>query len=445
MAAVKDVDFSPVKETFIEEIEITDEYKEIFEWIKAGAPIVFVTGKAGTGKTTFVRYLRQVYDGNIVVVAPTGVAALNIDGVTINSFFQLPWRLIEEDDIKFVRDRRLITKMKVLIIDEISMVRSDIIDAIDKFLRLNRESDEPFGGVQLLLIGDLFQLPPVLNKQEAQAIQLKGYDSSYFFSAKVLKECSLVPKELTKIYRQSDRKFIDLLNNIRIGENLDQVLPVINCRVLNKKVLNDTRLTLSCTNYVADKINESQMRKLPGELRKFEGMISGKFIVSNEKLPSPINLALKKGAQVMFTKNDGGRRWVNGTLGRIVGFERDSIRVDVEGEYQNKIYDIQKVTWESYKYKYDEQKQRIIPVKVGFYTQYPLMLAWAVTIHKGQGKTLEKVHIDLGSGAFGTGQVYVALSRCRSLEDIQLAKFIRTQDIKCDPIVKRFYKALQVE
>jgi len=441
-AAVKEGGFSSVKEQSLEEIEITDEYQEILEWLKSGAPIVFVTGKAGTGKTTFIRYLRQAFDSNIVVVAPTGVAALNIEGTTINSFFRLPPRIIMEDDIKFIRDRRLITKIKVLVIDEVSMVRSDIIDAIDRFLRLNRESDEPFGGVQLLLVGDLFQLPPVLNQKEAHAIQLRGYESPYFFSAKALKDCSLATKDLTKNYRQYNKEFIDLLDKIRIGENLDQVLPVINQRIIGAKSLDETILTLSCTNDVASRINEREMTKLAGRLRTFEGVISGKFIAEREKLPSPINLALKKSAQVMFTKNDGARRWVNGTLGKVVGFENESIRVNVEGKYQNKIYDVQKVTWESYKYKYDEQKQRIVAVKVGSYTQYPLMLAWAVTIHKGQGKTLEKIRVDLGSGAFDFGQVYVALSRCRSLEEIHLVKPIKAQDVKCDPIIKRFYRAL---
>ena len=267
-----------------------------------------------------------------------------------------------ENDIKFIRDRRLITKLKVLIIDEASMVRSDTMDAIDRFLRKNREIDEPFGGVQLLLVGDLFQLPPVVNLKERQAIQLMGYENHYFFGAKSFERCSLVPKELTKIYRQSDKEFIDLLNNIRLGENLDRVLPVINQRCTNVNSSDETRLTLSCTNAVADRINEQEMAKLAGELRTFEGIISGKFIVEHNKLPSPINLALKESTQVMFTKNDRTRRWVNGTLGKIVGFENESIRVEVEEKYNNKVYDVQKVEWEFFSYKYDEQKQGIVPV-----------------------------------------------------------------------------------
>jgi len=443
-AAVKEKVNSAVKEQPSEEIEITDEYKEVFEWIKAGAPTIFVTGKAGTGKTTFIRYLRKVYNGNIVVVAPTGVAALNAEGVTIHSFFRLPPRIIMENDIKFLRDRRLITKLKLLVIDEVSMVRGDIMDAIDRFLRINREIDEPFGGVQLLLIGDLFQLPPVLNNPEKQAIRLKGYQSPYFFSAKSFKNSNMVSKELTKIYRQDDKEFINLLNRIRVGEDLDVVLPAFNQRVVNERIQAETRLTLACTNSIADRINEEEMKKLPGEASVFEGETWGKFVVEGKNLPSPINLALKPGAQVMFTKNDSVRRWVNGSVGTVIGFEDESIRVEVEDKYKNKTYDVQKVTWDSFRYQYDELKQRIVPVRIGSYTQYPLMLAWGVTIHKGQGKTLEKVRIDLGSGAFDFGQVYVALSRCRSLEDIQLAKPIREQDVQSDPVIKRFYEAINM-
>ena len=388
--------------------------------------------------------MRQTFEGNIVVVAPTGVAALHIEGVTIHSFFRFPPRIITDDDIKLIRDRRLITKLKVLIIDEVSMVRSDTIDAIDKFLRFNRESNEPFGGVQLLLIGDLFQLPPVVNQKDRQAIQLMGYESHYFFSAKVFENCSLASKELTKIYRQSDKKFINLLNNIRLQKNLDQTLPVINQRSTKVSSQDETRITLSCTNAVADKMNAQEMAKLTGELRTFEGIVSGKFVIEREKLPSPMNLALKEGAQVMFTKNDAAHRWVNGTLGKVIEFEDESVRIEVEGKYDN-VYDVQRVVWETFKYTYDEQRQRIVPERIGSYTQYPLMLAWAVTIHKGQGKTLEKLLVDLGSGAFDFGQVYVALSRCRSLEDIHLAKPIQAQDVKCDPVIKRFYNTLGID
>ena len=425
------------------DIEVTPEYRQILEWLNARAPIVFVTGKAGTGKTTLVQYLREQFCDNTVVVAPTGVAALHVGGATIHSFFRFPPRVVMDEDIKLVRDRKLYRKMRLLIIDEVSMVRAEIIDAIDKFLRMNRENNQPFGGVQLLMIGDLFQLPPVLNRREYEALQMMGYESPYFFSAKAFKRCAMVSKELTKIYRQSEEAFIAILNIIRIAEGVDDVLPILNRRCLSVSNPQGTVITLACTNRVADAINDQELKKLTSPLQTFAGEVSGKFAVEDEKLPSPLNLSLKVDAQVMFTKNDEKKRWVNGTLGKVVGFASAAIRVEVGDGYQKETYDVQQSKWESFKYEYDEIADKIVPVSTGVYRQYPLMLAWAVTIHKSQGKTLEKVRLDLGEGAFDYGQVYVALSRCRSLEDIHLVKPVRRQDVKCDPVIKRFYAALE--
>jgi ATP-dependent DNA helicase PIF1 len=426
----------------LDDIEITDEYKKVFEWLRVGAPIVFVSGKAGTGKTTFIRYLRQQFDKNLVVVAPTGVAALNIQGVTIHSFFRFPPRVITDQDIVSMRDRKLYSKISLLVIDEVSMVRSDVIDAIDKFLRKNRDNPAPFGGVQLLLVGDLFQLPPVVDSQERDALQFLRYESSYFFSAKSLRQSHMASQNLTKVYRQSDANFIDLLDKIRHAEQLDEVLPLLNDRCVKDGDLVQTSITLTCTNKVADHINDDQLGKLSGDTFTFMGDVHGKFSVKDTKLPTPINLSLKIGAQVMFTKNDDKKRWVNGTLGKIVQLTQNIIRVEIPTANGSMVYDVLKTTWESITYKYDHISERIVPEVTGTYIQYPLMLAWAVTIHKGQGKTLEKVRVDLGEGAFDFGQVYVALSRCRSLEDIHLIKPIKARDVKCDPVVKRFYVAI---
>lgn len=426
----------------IDDIEVTEEYRQVLEWLKARAPIVFVSGKAGTGKTTFIRYLREEFDRNLVVVAPTGVAALNIQGVTIHSFFHFPPRVVIDSDIEIVRDRKLYLGISLLIIDEASMVRSDIIDAIDKFLQKNRGNSTPFGGVQLLLVGDLFQLPPVLNRREAEALQVMQYESPYFFSAKAFKQCHMVFQDLTKVYRQSDSNFIGLLDKIRHAADLDTVLPLLNHRCVKGSDLTQTIITLTCTNRIADRINDDHLVKLSGSPVTFTGYVSGKFAVEDVKLPAPLNLSLKVGAQVMFTKNDDKKRWVNGTLGKVVELSNNMIRVEINDRYSTTVYDVQKVTWESFKYQYNELSNRIVPVKTGMYVQYPLMLAWAVTIHKGQGKTLEKVRVDLGEGAFDYGQVYVALSRCRSLEDIYLIKPINAKDVKCDPVIKRFYDAL---
>jgi ATP-dependent DNA helicase PIF1 len=425
-----------------EDIEVTDEYKKVLGWLKAGAPIVFVSGKAGTGKTTFIRYLREVFNEHLVVVAPTGVAALNIEGATIHSFFHFPPRVVTDDDVELVRDRRMYQKLSLLIIDEVSMVRADVIDAMDKFLRKNRQSSEPFGGVQLLLVGDLFQLSPVVNHNEQEALNSMGYETPYFFSAEAFEECQMLFQDLNKVYRQSEPAFIDILNKIRLAEELDTGIPLINQRYIEDLDLNQTIITLTSTNRVADRINAEHLRDLSGAPMTFAGEVSGRFAVENTKLPSPLNLALKVGAQVMFTKNDGNRRWINGTLGKVVELNKDLIFVEVTDSTGTFVHEVARVTWEYFKYRYDAISDVILPEETGRYTQFPLMLAWAVTIHKGQGKTLEKVQVDLGRGAFAYGQVYVALSRCRSLEDIYLMRPIQAEDVKCDPVVKDFYSAL---
>jgi hypothetical protein len=420
-------------------IEITDEYCAVESLLVQGCPIVFVTGKAGTGKTTLIHYLRHKLNKNIVVVAPTGVAALNIKGATIHSFFRFPARIVNDDDIKKLSDRKLYTRLDLLVIDEISMVRADLMDAMDKFLRLNgRNPDKPFGGTQLLIVGDLFQLPPVVTREEESVLFARPYTSPFFFSAKALQDCAFAPVELTRIYRQTDPEFMEMLNKIRVAENLESVIPVINDACYSRDV-QDSFITLTCTNARADQINLAELDELPGEPRTFVGMKTGKFRLEDSRLPSPMDLKLKPGAQVMFTKNDGEKRWVNGTLGQIVAFKENSIQVELVSDHPGSIHDVQQVTWETYKYEYDYRKDRIKHTVIGRYTQYPLMLAWAVTIHKSQGKTLEKVRLDVGSGAFASGQVYVALSRCRSLEDLSLARAIQARDVKCDQRIKRFY------
>ena len=370
------------------------------------------------------------------------MAALNVGGSTIHSFFRFPPRVVSDDDIKLVRDRNLYRKLNLLIIDEISMVRAEVVDAIDQFLQLNREIHEPFGGVQLLMVGDLFQLSPVNPRRESDVLKSMGYESPYFFSAKVFKRCSMAFRELTKTYRQSQEEFISVLNQVRVAESIDHVLPFLNRRHLSCEETNDAIITLACTNRVADSINDRELKKLSSPMHTFIGEVSGKFALEDEKLPSPLNLSLKVGAQVMFTKNDEKKRWVNGTLGRVVELGADAIRIEIGDESVRGTHDVWQVKWESYKYEYDAGQDKITPTSTGVYRQYPLMLAWAVTIHKSQGKTLEKIRLDLGEGAFDYGQVYVALSRCRSLEDIHLERPVRENDIKCDPVIKRFYSAL---
>lgn len=426
----------------LSEIEITEEYLRVRELLEATCPVVFVSGKAGTGKSMLINYLRQTLKKNIVVVAPTGVAALNVKGVTIHSYFQLPPRIVSNEDIKEVADRRLYSRLDLLVIDEISMVRADLIDALDIFLRVNGRSKElPFGGTQLLLVGDLFQLPPVVTKPEMKILHERGYSSPFFFSAKSLETCELFPVELTEIFRQRDPEFAGMLNDIRVGENLDEVIAKINTSCHSAKIDNSI-ITLTCTNKVADEINLKELRSLPGASRNYHGKITGKFVVEEDRLPSPLNLALKVGAQVMFTKNDEEKRWVNGSLGRVAGLSNNSILVELITDGEGNVHEVLPAEWESYKYEYDPATDAIVSVVTGNYVQFPLMLAWAVTIHKSQGKTLEKARIDLGNGAFASGQVYVALSRCRSLADICLSRPIKISDVKCDPIILRFNQML---
>lgn len=427
----------------LEGIEISEEYRTVTKLLESGLPIVFVSGKAGTGKSTLIHYLRHTFNKNVVVVAPTGVAALNVKGATIHSYFRFPPRIVTDEDIKEVKDRRLYTKLDLLIVDEISMVRADLVDAMDKFLRVNGKfQNRPFGGTQLLLVGDLFQLPPVVTRSEESVLFARRYSSPFFFSAKSLENCQLAPVELVKIFRQRDPVFMDLLNKVRVAEQLETVIPMINATCSVPGGDDQHIITLTCTNSAADQVNAGELAKLPGEPRIFTGEVSGKFAVEDEKLPAPLNLALKPGAQVMFTKNDEQKRWVNGTLGRVTAFKEASIHVEFITDHPGALHEVQRVKWESFKYEYDYTDDKIKPLTTGQYMQYPLMLAWAVTIHKSQGKTLERVRVDLGDGAFASGQVYVALSRCRSLTDISLARPIHQQEVKCDQRIKRFYLAL---
>jgi ATP-dependent exoDNAse (exonuclease V) alpha subunit len=434
-------------------IEITPEYEAVLAAIARKDPFVFISGRAGTGKTTLVNYLRNEIQEQVAVVAPTGVAALQVRGMTIHSFFRFPPRLIfPEDDIKKLKDRRLYNKLGVLIIDEISMVRADMIDAIDMFLRVNGPREgRPFGGVQVIFVGDLFQLPPVVRQEEMEVLRERGYEAAYFFNAQILHRTEMTCIELQKIFRQKDKAFTDLLNQVRMNQGVESALQIINdcCyRPLNGGGDNQA-ITLTTTNQRADSINSKEMRLLDTETRIYKGKIDGKFNIDERNLPSPLDLTLKLGARVMFTANDRNipRRWMNGSLGKVIQFESDAITVELDvGISQNSrtrhLVEVPIYSWESYQYEFDEKESQIKPVVNGKFEQFPLMLAWAVTIHKSQGKTLEKVRVDLSGGTFAPGQVYVSLSRCTTLEGIELQQPIRTSDIRTDSKVKDFYKKL---
>jgi ATP-dependent exoDNAse (exonuclease V) alpha subunit len=414
------------------------DFEGAFAAIESRAPFVFITGKAGTGKSTFVQSFKSMTSRRMAVVAPTGVAALNAGGQTIHSFFKIRPGPINLDDIRRSSRRKLYQKLDLLVIDEVSMVRADLLDAIDKFLRLNGpEKSLPFGGIQVVAVGDLHQLPPVVAAAEEARLFSEWYETEYFFSAHALSVCPMKVVEFSLIYRQSDELFLRLLNRIREGEDLEETVETLN-RVCVRPLEKTDAVTLTCTNLVADRINARRLAALGGETVRYEGHVTGEFDI-NRHLPAPLELRLKVGAQVMFTKNDALHRWVNGDHGKVVELRDDRVIVALAGR-DEVVVDVEPATWESVRYFYDEGNGQVRTDVIGEYQQIPLMPAWAITIHKSQGKTLAGAIIDTGSGAFAHGQIYVALSRCRSLDSVQLTRPLRVSDVRLDERVRDFHR-----
>ena len=421
-------------------IRITAEYKKVKRLLSDGAPVVFVTGKAGTGKSTLVHHLRNTIKGNCVIVAPTGVAAMNIQGATIHSFFRFPPRTLVAPDAREVAYSRPYKTLDLIIVDEVSMVRADVLDAIDRFMRLNGPcADLPFGGVQVLLVGDLHQLPPVVASTEDAQYFATEYESPFFFSSHVFAQAEVQGVELTRIFRQKDKRFIDILNSIRLGCPTSDLLDEMNTRV-TPRVDSQRETVLSTTNLIANRINKRHLAALLSNAEMYVGALEGNFNITNNRLPSPMELLLKPEARVMFTRNDPDGRWVNGTRGVVRELSKKSVSVELHEN--GEMVDVDKTKWETYRYEFDEDEGIHIPVVTGSYEQLPLTHAWAITIHKSQGKTLSAARIDLGRRAFAPGQVYVALSRCRRLKDISLSRPITPRDVFCDARVKRFYGSM---
>lgn len=424
------------------------EFQNALKLVQYTHQSIFLTGKAGTGKSTFLKYICQNTKKKYVVLAPTGIAAINAGGSTMHSFFKLPFHPLLPDDPKFQgrrlhdslkyssNHRKLIKKLELVIIDEISMVRADIIDFIDKILRTYSDNKrEPFGGKQLLLVGDVFQLEPVVKSDEKEILG-RYYPNPYFFSAKVFQQMELVAVELTKVYRQSDKAFVGVLDHIRTNTANASDLQLLNTRFNAplKNAENDMYITLATRRDSVDFINERKLDELPEEPVVLKGEIKGEFPQSS--LPTNLELTVKKGAQIIFIKNDIEKRWVNGTLGTITGFVADG-SISITTEDGREFY-VEQESWSNIRYHYNEEEKKIEEEELGTFKQYPIKLAWAITVHKSQGLTFNRVVIDFTGGVFAGGQTYVALSRCTSLEGIRLKKEITRSDIFIKPEITEF-------
>ncbi len=417
-------------------VSITPEFQTAYACIENGDNTL-VLGSAGTGKSTFLKWVRKKVGEHKkhVVLAPTGMAALQVGGQTIHSFFGFKAQLMQDDTAWHrPRNRKIYEALEMIILDEISMVRADVFNSIDQFLRrYGPRKGEPFGGVQIIALGDVFQLPPVVRRDERDFFQ-DTFGTAFFWGADAWREGAFEVVEFTEIFRQSDAPFIDLLNRVRYGERSSDLLSKLNTRLGQGDT--DGAVILAARNNTVDAINAEEMEKLPEDEHIYDAKTTGK--VDENVFTSPSHLSLKKGARVMFTRNDAMGRWVNGSLGKVIKCDVKTVRVKMD---EGRTYNVEPVKWELTKYKLDEETEQPVAEVAGTYSQLPLAPAWALTIHKAQGQTLEKCVINLSDGGiFAEGQLYVALSRARSLESITLTDPITVSDIRTSRDVKAFYQ-----
>ncbi len=420
---------------------LSEEFIAAFNSLEHSRKCMYITGEAGTGKTTLLKYIRKNSKKMIAVVAPTGIAAINSHGQTIHSFFNFPHKLIQKEQIRPVRQKqKMFASLEMLVIDEASMMRADVMDGIDYALRINKEKmNLPFGGVQVVLFGDLHQLPPIIDRELAHYYE-SIYPTPYFFSAKIFSRVPFEVITLRTIYRQKDLVFIELLNKMRTKSLDESDLAALNSHVNSPDATSSEHfITLTPTNAAAHAINSVRLSGLSDEEFIYEAIVEGAFDASS--YPTETELRLKVGAQVLMIKNDPEKRWVNGSVGEVMALHATSIQVKIKDE----VYQVSRAVWEKIKYKYDREHERLTEDRVGSFEQYPVKLAWAITIHKSQGLTFDKCIVDLGSGAFSHGQVYVALSRCRSRDGLILKRPITSRDIIFDARIMDFQTTLNTD
>jgi GTPase SAR1 family protein len=424
----------------IDDIKLSEEQQKIFDIIENQNGNIFVTGKAGTGKSSLLQYFKYNSKKRLVVVAPTGVAALNVGGQTIHSLFRILPAFVSKDKLNqikvYPKTAFLLRNIDTVVIDEISMVRADLMDAVDYILKTARNNSQPFGGVQMVMFGDLYQLPPVVSDSELHKYFAHNHGGYYFFNAHAWTNMPDI-HELNNIFRQKDENFKNILNEIRHGSISDKLLNELNQRV-NCQIPSDGVITLATTNNSVNGTNSFRLSQLAGKMFSYKAIIEG--ALDKTVFPTEEILQLKEGAQVMFLKNDREKRWVNGTVGFIESLSENEIRVNIDGI----IYPVMQETWNKIRYYYNQQERKIEEEVVSSFTQYPLRLAWAITVHKSQGQTFGTIAVDMGEGAFTHGQTYVALSRCTTLEGLYLKRGILKEDIIIDSDIVKFMSLVKI-
>lgn len=429
-----------VEKMDVDSVKLSNEQQRIYDIIESSNSNVYITGKAGTGKSLLLEYFVGHTRKTVAVVAPTGIAALNVGGMTIHSFFKFPPDVIDPKNVNVdYKTREILCNIDAIVIDEVSMIRVDLMEGINAKLQIARRDDRPFGGCQMIMFGDLYQLPPVVTDGQLHRYFNHTYGGIYFFNAPSIEKTDLQIYELGNIFRQKDPEFREVLNSIRNGDGSASVLSKLNVRT-DLQIPETGFVTLAGTNNTVSRINHKKLADLEGAEREYQAEVWGD--IKEQSFPTEKKLKLKVGAQVMMLKNDEEkpRRWVNGTLGVITKLGTETVRVNIDGVEHT----VNQATWKKYRYDYDHEERKLTKQVVSEFTQLPMRLAWAITIHKSQGQTYESVAVDMSDGAFAHGQTYVALSRCKSMEGLYLTTAIRREDVIVDQEIVDFMKRAKI-